>query len=169
MRMNRRVFEAIRDRLSDNLPSHVHSLLELWTWLSENFTAEAVKRADLVIVDVLEGEGFFKWYEEWGNQVRSDTAGLEVLARAVEQSAREPITAAIRSLLADLADADLLGETSVSGRLDTRVSYERLARNTGLEIFQRLSEKYNAEYADAEKLHYGRKRLIRALSLLTQA
>jgi len=168
MRMNRRVWNAIRAQLGNDLPSNIYSLPEFWAWLSDSFASDTAKRADKLILALLESEGFFRWYEELGNQRRALCEIFHLAALEAGRAANERQTEETRTLLNDLLDSAELGEVSLKGRRDTRDSYQRLASDTGLSIFQHLSQKYQDEYDDAERLHNARKRLIVALRQMTR-
>ena len=70
MQMNRQAFEAIRKELGDTVPEHVHLLTDLSSWLSAEFSFEAVKKSDGVILNILEREGMFEWYAKFSANVQ---------------------------------------------------------------------------------------------------
>lgn len=65
MRMNRRAFDAIQERLGGRLPEQVQSLPELIIWLSASSSSDVVKRSDPVILEILEREDMFRWHDEF--------------------------------------------------------------------------------------------------------
>jgi hypothetical protein len=69
----------------------------------------------------------------------------------------------------ELMDAVVLGETSVTGRRNTKESFDRAAQRTGLKTLQRLSAKYLKDYSDAEALQRALKRFTEALKRIGQA
>ena len=163
MRMNRRVFAAVQKELGDQLPKTVHSLTDLSIWLSQEFTAEAVRLVDGRILDVLEREGLFKWHDDFSADAQTIAATLEFAAKAAELSIGEPMNPDIQALLDDLIETIPLAEASLKAKEQTANDYDELAKTTDLKTFDRFKSLYRLQYDEAQRVHQARTRLIEAL------
>jgi hypothetical protein len=104
MRMNRRVFDAIRRRLRDTIPEEVYSLPDLMIWLSSHFSSDECKCADPVILTVLEREGMLTWRDEFRANTRMMIAIFELAEDAAERPADYQMLPEIDALVADFDD-----------------------------------------------------------------
>jgi len=171
MRMNRRVFDAIRKELGDSIPERIHSLPDLTSWLAVDFRSEGAMHSDPAILNVLEREGMFKWHDEFRANSAFWIALLEMAAdqAEAEASAGIPLKPEIQEFLQNLADTAQLRQTSLQGRRATSQEYQRLARKTGLKLFDHLSAIYREQYENAERLHRATDRMIAGLKLRPSA
>lgn len=163
MLMNRRAFDAIKSELGQTLPRDVHSLPDLFTWLSANSALPEASRADETIHDLLEREGMFKWSDEFSAQVQALAGILELCASGAEASVNDEMTEEIRLVLDDLRETIPLGDSSLAGREVTKNENAELAKITGLKTFKRMSDVYRRLYEDSKRVHDARVRVIRAL------
>jgi len=163
MLMNRSAFEAVRKKMGQDLPEHIYSLTDLAIWLSQEFHTEVVKRSDPKILATIESEGMFTWYEAFSAKVQNDAVVLELVAKAAELVADEPINREIQALLDDLSEAIPIGEASLAARKTTAQEYAAIATRTGLQTFARLRDTYQRQYEDAERIHKAQMRIVEAL------
>ena len=164
MQMNRRVFEAAQNRMGKTLDRNIHSLTDLYAWLSLNFTSPEARDLDAAMITTLETEGFFKWYDEFSARVQADAAAVELAADAAEASIHQRKDAAIQALIGDLKETEPMADASLRARKQTMEEYEELARRTSLRTFARLHGVYQRQYDDADRIHRAKKRVIAALS-----
>ncbi|HZZ93014.1 MAG TPA: hypothetical protein VFE23_10650 [Usitatibacter sp.] len=166
MGMNRRVLRALQKELRGEIPE-VNSLHEFWNWLGENRSNERVLALDQRIFSVLQSEGFVKWYDEWLDGMRADSALLDVLAGALGRI-EEASDHRVPALRRDMADAVKSGDVALAGRKAT-VNATSSYSSSDSKTLRYLHQKYSDELAVQQELQDAKRKLFAALGRLADS